>query len=56
MNRKITAIVVTYNRKDLLCECLQALLAQSRLATTVALVNLCLQNAELVLFSLPVHT
>ena len=29
MNRKVCAIIVTYNRKDLLLECLQALIGQS---------------------------
>lgn len=36
---KIVALVVTYNRKELLCECLDALLAQSRKLDKIVVVD-----------------
>ena len=36
---RITAVVVTYNRKDLLCECIHALLAQSRLPNEILIID-----------------
>ena len=36
---KVVAVVVTYNRKELLCECLQALLGQSVPLAKVIVVN-----------------
>ncbi|MCD8337628.1 MAG: glycosyltransferase family 2 protein, partial [Lachnospiraceae bacterium] len=41
MNPKVTCIVVTYNRKDLLKECLDALLAQSFLPAKIIVFNNC---------------
>ena len=37
--RKVTAVVVTCNRKELLCECLQALLTQMRLPDEVLVID-----------------
>lgn len=37
--RKVTAVVVTCNRKELLCECLRALLSQTRLPDEVLVID-----------------
>ena len=37
--KKIAAVVVTYNRKELLCECLDAVLAQKKIAPDILIID-----------------
>ena len=37
--KKIAAVVVTYNRKELLCECLEAIIAQKRIVPDILIID-----------------